>query len=211
MSSLRSAVIKSAVYAICLGALVALVLYFLSTWFFQAKNNQTLIKATELGNISGGERVFPVGAVMPEVQFEVMGSTESYSLKTDSAPVKIVNFWASWCEPCVEEFSSFARLVRELDGEVSFVGVSEDKTYDEAAEFLKAFSSDFKGLKNIYFGFDKDKFFSGKYGILALPETFLVDSKGKLIRRVSGFEKWDSPSAVEYFKALVQKNKEGAQ
>ncbi len=205
MNSLRSTTVKSAVYASLLGALVALVLYVLSTWFFNAKNKQTLIQSTELGKVSDGEVVFPIGAQMPELSFADMSSQETYTLSKDPLKIKIVNFWASWCEPCVEEFSSFARLIRKFEGRISFVGVNEDKSVDIAKEFLEAFSVDFKGLTGVYFGFDEGKALSDRYGILALPESFLIDPDGKLIRRVSGFEKWDSPGAIEYFESLLKK------
>jgi thiol-disulfide isomerase/thioredoxin len=202
----RSAFLKSAVAAVVVGALVAIALYLLSEWFFNAKNNQTLIKATELGNVSGGEKVFPVGADLPDVAFDLMSEEGKYVMSKDSNPVKIVNFWASWCEPCVEEFSSFARLLKALDGKVSFIGINEDKTAQEGMEFLKAFSSDFNGLDHVYFGYDTDKQLSNQYGILALPETFIVNRQGKLIRRVSGFEQWDSAPAKKYFLDLIEQN-----
>lgn len=209
MNKSNSAFLKSALYAGVAGAVVALSLYWLSSWFFEAKTQQTLIKSTELGGKAlGGELVFPVGAEVPGVSFKEMSTKAVYDLNKDENPIKIINFWASWCEPCVEEFSSFARLIRELNGEASFVGINEDQSVADAKDFLKAFSTDFKGLEAVYFGYDEGKQWSKQYGILALPETFLVDRDGKLIRRISGFEKWDAPAAVVYFKALIEKSKE---
>lgn len=205
MNGFKSIIAKSALSAALLGAVVAMGLYILSTWFFKAKNKQTLIQSTELGTALGGDVVFSIGAKLPEVRFKDLSSGVQYVLKNDKAPLRVLNFWASWCEPCVEEFSSFARLVRKFDGKISFIGINEDKTVEDAQEFLKAFASDFQGLSSAHFGYDKGKVLSDKYGILALPETFLIDPEGKLIRRISGFEKWDDPGAITYFQSLVDK------
>ncbi len=197
---------SSAVLAVLIGAVVCFLLYFFSAWFFKAKQNQTLVKSSELGNSSKGDLVFPVGSTMPDLSFIELKNGITYSLSSDESSIKIVNFWASWCEPCVEEFSSFANLIKEFNGRVSFVGINEDKSVDEAKEFLQAFKNDFKGLEKVYFGFDENQVFSKKYGILALPESFIVNGKGKLIRRVSGYENWDSEGAKEYFRSLLNKD-----
>lgn len=208
MSKIPATALKSISLALIIGSALAYGLYTASNSFFSAKNKQTLIKATELGQTSSGDVVFPIGADLPNIKFEVLNASgENYDLRKDKSILKIVNFWASWCEPCVEEFSSFARLLKELDGEVSFVGVSEDKTEQDAKDFLKAFSGDFKNLDKVYFGYDQDKKHSILYGLLALPESFIVDQDNKLVRRVSGFEKWDSKDAIAYFKKLIENQK----
>lgn len=212
MSKTPVTALKSISFALVIGSALAYGLYMASNSFFSAKNKQTLIKATELGQTSSGDVVFPIGASLPNVRFEILNSSGgNYDLEKDRSTLKIVNFWASWCEPCVEEFSSFARLLKEFNGEISFVGVSEDKTEQDAKDFLKAFSGDFKNLEKVYFGYDQNKKHSILYGLLALPESFIVDQDNKLVRRVSGFEKWDSKEAVGYFKKLIedQKNKRG--
>jgi thiol-disulfide isomerase/thioredoxin len=194
--------------ALVLGALVAITLYKASDEFFSAKRKQTLVKTSELGNTSSGEVVFPIGSKVPNITFEsISGSGGSYDMKKDLNTLKIVNFWASWCEPCVEEFSSFARLLGQLDGQVSFVGVSEDKTLKDAQDFLKAFDGDFKKLENVHFGYDTDNIYSADYGLLALPESFIVNADNKLVRRVSGFEQWDTKEAVGYFNKLIEDQK----
>jgi len=193
--------------ALVAGTALALVLYKASDEFFSAKRQQTLVKTTELGASSSGEVVFPIGAEVPNITFDSISGGVPYDMEADKSSLKIVNFWASWCEPCVEEFSSFARLLGEMNGDVAFVGVSEDKTLTDAKDFLKAFNSDFQSLDHVYFGYDTDKKYSKAYGLLALPETFIVDADNKLLRRISGFERWDTKQAVDYFKKLVQKQK----
>jgi len=208
MNKPKKTALVSILLALIVGSTLAIVLYKASDEFFSAKRKQTLVKTSELGKASSGEVVFPIGAQVPNITFkQISGEMESYNMKEDFNSLKIVNFWASWCEPCVEEFSSFARLLGQVQGEVSFVGISEDKTLKDAKDFLKAFDGDFKNLTNVHFGFDIDKKYSSQYGLLALPETFLIDSENKLIRRVSGFEQWDTKEAVDYFNKLIEDQK----
>lgn len=211
MSKVKVPVLKAALFALLLGGVVALTLYWASNWFFKTKNLQTLIKSPELGHEGSGDVVWPVGSKMPELEFKTLNEKGSYSLSQDRASLKIVNFWASWCEPCVEEFSSLARLMKKFDqGQISFVGISEDKSLKEAQDFIKAFATDFEGLDGIYFAFDEAKKMSKKYGVLALPETFILGAEGKLIRRISGFEVWDSKGAVDYVQSLVDQELKGS-
>lgn len=208
MSKSKTAVLKSVVLALIVGTGLAFVLYKGSEVFFSAKRKQTLVKNIELGQEGSGELVFPVGSQMPNISFKALSGTGGvYDLQKDKSALKIINFWASWCEPCVEEFSSFARLLKKTKEPVAFVGVSEDKTLKDAKDFLKAFSGDFKDLENVHFGFDDNKKHSLKYGLLALPESFIVDANNKLIRRVSGFERWDSKEAIDYFNHLIDEQK----
>jgi len=207
MNKLKKTAFLSISLALVAGAVLALVLYKASDEFFSAKRQQTLVKTTELGASSSGEVVFPIGANVPNIVFESISGGVPYDMATDKTSLKVVNFWASWCEPCVEEFSSFARLLKKVKGDVSFVGVSEDKTLADAKDFLKAFNSDFQNLGNVYFGYDNDKKYSKAYGLLALPETFIVDADNKLVRRISGIEQWDTKQAVDYFNRLIQEQK----
>lgn len=208
MNKPKNTAFKSIALSLIVGTALAVVLYKASDEFFSAKRKQTLVKTTELGAASSGEVVFPIGAKLPNIKFEPISGGAAYDMAADKSSLKIINFWASWCEPCVEEFSSFARLLSQVEGNVSFVGVSEDKTLSDAKDFLTAFDSDFKNLNNVHFGFDVDKAYSKKYGLLALPESFIVDAENKLIRRVSGFEKWDAKSAIAYFNRLLAEQKD---
>lgn|GEM_PF-2182881 len=208
MNKPKKTAILSILLALVFGAALATVLYKASDQFFSAKRAQTQVKTSELGKVSSGEMVFPIGTEVPNIKFDSLTKDGvSYDMEKDLNTLKVVNFWASWCEPCVEEFSSFARLLEQLDGEVTFVGVSEDKTIKDAKDFLKAFDADFQNLENVHFGFDFEKKDSSNYGLLALPESFIINSENKLVRRVSGFEQWDTKEAVAYFKKLIKDQK----
>lgn len=203
--------LKALVISIFCGAIVAFSLYYFSEAFFKAKNKQTLVKSSDLGNDPDSEIILPVGGQVPDFKLKELDSNEFVSLKEDKVSVKIINFWASWCEPCVEEFSSFARLMKKFDegDQLKFYAIGEDESLEVSKNFLKAFSSDFKTVENAFFFHDEDKRVSKTYGVLALPETFVVGPNGTLIRRVTGFENWDTEQAIKYFSGLIKKYVKG--
>lgn len=119
-------------------------------------------------------------------------------------PVVIVNFWASWCNPCVEEFPSMLKLVEALDGKVAIVAVSMDDELSDLTAFSKLFGVPRKGF---YVGWDEKKKVMEDYGVGKLPESYIVGRDRKLIRKVLGIENWASENAIAYFKELAQGEK----
>ncbi len=116
--------------------------------------------------------------------------------------ILIVNFWASWCEPCIEEVPSLMSLVRQLDGQAELIAISGDSDKAEIMSFLKSFP----GLQgpHITLLWDQDKSLVKKFGIERLPETFIAGRDGKLVKKVVGSVRWDHAESVSYFKELIQ-------
>ena len=197
--------IKALLASLVLSFVVAFGLYYFSEQFFKAKNKQTLITSSDLGSSVDSEVILPVGKKVPDFELlDVLSETQTMErLLSENKTIKVVNFWASWCEPCVEEFSSFARLIRSYEGRVSFYAVGQDKTVKDSKDFIRAFSSDFNSLEDVYFLFDVDKETSKSYGVLALPETFIVGRDGKLLKRVTGFFDWDQKQVKVFFNNLL--------
>ncbi|MCB9084631.1 MAG: TlpA family protein disulfide reductase [Bdellovibrionaceae bacterium] len=116
--------------------------------------------------------------------------------------VVIVSFWATWCEPCVEEFPSLMNLIREFKGDIILLAISADNTLDELKAFIKAFKADDPNIKVMW---DKDQKVADLYGTQVLPESYILGYDNTLIRKIAGVDKWDSPQALEYFKDIVDK------
>lgn len=112
----------------------------------------------------------------------------------------IINFWASWCEPCIEEVPSLIRLIQKTKGDVVLLAISADSARSEIEAFVKSFP----GLKteNIYLLWDDQKDFMRNYGVERLPESFIVGKDLKLIRKVVGSINWDHPDTIDFFKGL---------
>lgn len=104
-----------------------------------------------------------------------------------------LNFWATWCKPCLEEMPSIQKAQQILkDEDVVFLLASEE-TADQIREFENShhFNFDYVRAENL-----------AELGIMGLPTTFIYDARGK--RRFSdmGFRKWDKQSNLDLLKNI---------
>ncbi len=92
----------------------------------------------------------------------------------------IVHFWASWCGPCIKEAPQLARLAGELHGRATLVGVDWSDSPESAAGFVARHHWTFPVL------IDSSGDVGNAYGITGLPATFLLDRRGRIVRRLIG-------------------------
>ena len=113
--------------------------------------------------------------------------------------VVVLNFWATWCPPCVAEMPSLERLHRALGPEgLAVVTVSTDE--DEAA--LRSFVSQYALTLPVL----RDPGGRGpasRYRTTGYPETFVLDRTGRLLQHTVGPDEWDSPQRFDYFRGLL--------
>lgn len=136
---------------------------------------------------------------VPDIELSRLDGT-TFKLSSLRGKIVIVNFWASWCNPCVEEFPSLVKLISQFNKDVVVVAVSEDETREDMQSFMKAMGLPKPGFEML---FDDAKKNMQAYGVEKIPETFLVGRDGKLIRKVLGIENWANDDAVGYFKMLI--------
>lgn len=111
--------------------------------------------------------------------------------------VVLMNFWATWCPPCVREMPSLARLQEKFPtSEFEVVLISLDRDASVIAPFYERL-----GLTNFAAYHDPRSRLSRQLAVAGLPTTLLIDSNGNEIGRVVGPAEWDSPVAV----ALIRK------
>jgi thiol-disulfide isomerase/thioredoxin len=138
-----------------------------------------------------------------------------FSLAALRGQVVFVNFWATWCPPCVEEMPSMIRLGQELSrrhpGKFRMVAVSEDDGWDPVKEFFAG--PPFAGVPaGITVALDRDTAVARSYYCTArgscpdikFPETYIVDKAGKLVGYVVGPRNWAHPAALEYLEQLIR-------
>ena len=105
-----------------------------------------------------------------------------FDLSKHLGSVVIVNFWASWCSPCIDEFPSMIKFLDHFDGEVKIVAVSLDKEKGDIVSFLSAFGGiDVDGL---YVLQDSDLAVSKLWGTDRIPESYILDKNHKLVRKL---------------------------
>ncbi len=125
---------------------------------------------------------------------------EKFDLSTIQSPIIILNFWASWCGPCVEEIPSFINLIKEYGGQVTLLAVSLDSDLDQMDQFLKGF--EIKN-KNIHVLIDPTFEVAQSMGTTKLPESYILGPDRKLVRKVSGSIDWTSIEMKAYINNLL--------
>ena len=112
--------------------------------------------------------------------------------------VVVLNFWATWCPPCVEETPSLNRLEKYIDSRGGMVlGVSIDEDGAAYEQFLRDHSVVFPTYR------DATKKTASDYGTSIFPETYIIDRRGKIARKFVGEQQWDSAEMLAYFDAVL--------
>ena len=124
---------------------------------------------------------------------ELMNYRENYTLLSDKpASFFIINFWASWCAPCIKEMKSLNSLQKK-ESSLRVITISQDKSLDLAKKFFK--KNKHESLEKY---FDKDKKVLSKFSLRGLPTTFIVDKNYKVFAKVEGVIEWDSKSFINW-------------
>jgi thiol-disulfide isomerase/thioredoxin len=133
--------------------------------------------------------------------FEVRDAVSGKKLASNDLKNKIifVNFWASWCQPCKEEMPSIEALYREmmLGDDFVMVTILYKDSPENAFEYMKSKGYTFP----VYV--DPNSSAARNYGVTGVPETYIVNKKGVLVRRVIGGADWNSPDEINQIKALL--------
>ncbi|PYU04481.1 MAG: hypothetical protein DMG34_10285 [Acidobacteria bacterium] len=146
----------------------------------------------------------------------IAGKTaDDFALTIDGKPqrlsdyrgkVVVLNFWASWCPPCLEEAPALNRLQRHIEplgGTILGVSIDEDPAAYE--KFLKDFGIVFPTWRDPNVQDNKSKI-ELAYGTSLIPETYVIDRHGKIARKLVSAQQWDSPEMLAYFDAILKDN-----
>jgi cytochrome c biogenesis protein CcmG, thiol:disulfide interchange protein DsbE len=112
--------------------------------------------------------------------------------------VVLLNFWATWCPPCVDETQSLNQLqhrIAPLGGTV--LGVSVDENPQAYETFLKAYNITFPTYR------DPGKEIALSYGTTMYPDTYIITRSGRLDRKIVGAQDWTGPDMTAYINTLL--------
>jgi len=113
--------------------------------------------------------------------------------------VTLVNFWATWCPPCVHEIPSMNRLAAAYDAkDFGIVSINFKEDPEHVLAFLKRVDVDFPVL------LDHDGVVSGRWRVFAFPSTFLLDQKGNIRYSVNTAIEWDTDEAKAVIDRLLK-------
>lgn len=114
--------------------------------------------------------------------------------------VVVLNFWATWCPPCVQEMPSLNRLHQRLAAQGGMVlGISVDEDGEAYEKFLREHQIAFPNDRN------PSKSIPASYGTHMYPETYVIDPAGKIARKFIGPREWDQDDMVLWLIELAQK------
>ena len=113
--------------------------------------------------------------------------------------VVLINFWATWCGPCVEELPSLNNLAKKYKDELVVLAIS-----DESADTIKNFLMAFPDFHSNFILANKSKQETQAiFSIKMLPETYILNKKGILMERIVGPQKWDSKSWLKKIQEII--------
>lgn len=126
-------------------------------------------------------------------------SGDNYKRENFEGKVTVVNFWATWCPPCVEEIPSLNRL-REImrDKPFELVSINYAETPEHVNAFMQRVSVKFPVLM------DLDGKVSQQWNVIAYPSTFVIGKDGRIHYGVNAAIAWDSPEVIDTMNRLLK-------
>ena len=139
-----------------------------------------------------------VGGPAPAFELAELSGSGSQSLAAHAGKVVIVDFWATWCEPCKQSFPAYQKLVGQMGGQLVVVGISQD----DDAKGIPAFVSE-TGVK-FPVVWDDGKAVAKAYDPPTMPTAFVVDKSG-IVRFVHvGYRAGDEATLEEEVRSLLR-------
>jgi peroxiredoxin len=141
-------------------------------------------------------RVVNVGDTAPE--FAVRTDTGlTVGPSNYGGKVLIVNFWATWCPPCVQETPALVALDKQMrDQGVVILGISVDKNEKKYKDFLRRFGVSYLTAR------EPEGKIGDLYGSYKDPETYVIDRNGKVVQKIVGAD-WNLDTMVPFLKSLL--------
>ena len=140
----------------------------------------------------------PMPAAKPAPDFNLMGMDgETHTLEDLKGKFVLVNFWATWCNPCIVEMPLLEKLHQTLKSEkFTVLGLHVGPGPENIEEFKKLMPISFP----IYVDMDLEV----NWGVPGLPTTFLMNPEGKLIYRAVGKREFASDDMVNFLKSQIE-------
>jgi peroxiredoxin len=149
-----------------------------------------------------------VSGSMEEPVTKVGDTAPAFSVKTENGKtltqtnfggkLLVLNFWASWCQPCVQEVPSLDAFQKEFAPQgVVVLGVSVDKNPELYNRFREQFNVSFETSR------DPEWDLAAKYGTFQLPETYIISQDGKVVQKVIAAQNWMDAKFLESVRKLL--------
>jgi peroxiredoxin len=148
----------------------------------------------------------PPSIGIPAPDFTIQDSDRSVTLSQLRGKIVVLNFWATWCPPCIDEMPSLLQVQKSLqDKGVTVLAISVDDDANDYHKFLKDHAIDFLTVREGGTAKSASGVISpvaNQYGTYKLPETYIIDRNGIIRRKFIGAVDWKQPEIVEYLSRL---------
>ena len=114
--------------------------------------------------------------------------------------ILLVNFWATWCAPCIKEMPSLDRLKKKINKNFDVIAVSVDR---DGVKKVKDFFNENK-ITNLEEYFDTKNSLAKEMNLIGLPTSFFINKKGDLIGYFQGDLEWDNNTVIEFINYLIK-------
>ena len=141
------------------------------------------------------ERIVVAGDTAPEFTIKA-DNGRTVSLPNFGGKLLVLNFWATWCPPCVQETPSLSRFAEAYAGKgVVVMGVSVDKDEKAYKAFLQRFNPAFLTAR--------DSKIHEDYGTFMYPETYIIDTKGRVLKKIAEPADWMNPELTREIDSML--------
>jgi cytochrome c biogenesis protein CcmG, thiol:disulfide interchange protein DsbE len=148
-----------------------------------------------LGGCDRGQHPRELGKAAPA--FSIHNEARTVSLNQYRGQVLLLNFWASWCAPCQDELPSLLALHRRLP-QLVILGVSIDADPQAYRDFLAANGIDFPTVR------DPSQDTMHRYGTVQIPESYVIDRSGHIVRKYISAQDWTNPEIVQTLSSILK-------
>lgn len=169
-----------------------------------------LVATLEIGCTRARDTGLAPGNFPPHFSLPSLDGTRQISLSDYQGKVVLLNFWATWCGPCVQEMPGLERLYTKLkDRGFVVLAVAIDDSKESVEQFRQQYGISFP------VALSEDGQVKADYQTSGVPETFIVGKDGRLVLmpdpedgelsvRMTGPRRWDSPNSVVRFEKLIE-------
>ena len=122
---------------------------------------------------------------------------QSHSLKQYLVKTIFINFWATWCKPCIQEMPSIKEMQNILQNENIIFLMASNESPEQIEEFINTrdYKFNFVRIEN-----------SEEMNVQALPTTFIFNKKGELLFSETGFRKWNEKNNIDLILKIAKEN-----
>ena len=181
---------------------IILIIFIITLFSFKSYGNaeDNELKKFMVGQLQILELVKDKKNISSLVFKNSLGEDKSFS--EFKGNILLVNFWATWCPPCIKEMPSLDRLQSKFNKDFKVLPISLDRDGIEKVEnfYIK------KKIKNLDQFFDFKNALAKELELFGLPTSFIVDKKGMLIAKYNGDMEWDHKNVVKLINYLNNKD-----